>query len=130
MGNRHERRRAAKLADFRAAGAIKLLTGNELAALAAADRMLADRLLQWIAAIPVCATCDAIFERDRQPALFHIIRPARGPAILSGSCDDCLARFPTDDALMREVVSGYGRATGARLRVADAAHLHATGGRA
>jgi hypothetical protein len=133
MKNRHERRRAAKLADFRVAGALRILTSSELVAMAAADHMFADSLFRWIAAIParrpICASCETIFTPDCLPALWHMIRPARGLAVLAGSCVDCAARL-SDDALMRAVIAGYGRATGARLRMADAAHLHATGGRA
>jgi hypothetical protein len=96
--------------------------------------MFADSFFRWIAAIPVnrplCAACDATFRPDRPPALFHLIRPPRGPVLLCGSCEDCAARFPTDDALMRAVIAGYGRATGARLRMADPANFHARGGRA
>jgi len=135
MKNRHERRRAAKLPDFRVAGALKILTSSELVAMAAADRAFADSLFQWVASMPanrpLCASCDTIFrQRDRMPVRFVLIRPARGPTLLAGSCEGCAARFPTDDALMREVIAGYGRATGARLHMVDPTNLHARGGRA
>ncbi len=134
MKNRHERRRAAKLTDFRAAGTLEIIAPDRLAAMCVDDHTFADSLFRWLASIPtlrpLCATCDATFRRDHMPSLFHLIRPARGSALLCGSCENCAARFPTDQALMGAVVSGFARATGARLRVADAANLHAKGGRA
>ncbi len=133
--NRHERRRTAKLADFRVAGALRILNASELVAMAAADRMFAECLFEWIVAMPanrpLCATCDTLFRRrDRMPVRFVLIRPVRGPTLLAGSCDDCVMRFPTDGALMRAVIAGYGRATGARLWMGDPANLHAKGGMA
>jgi hypothetical protein len=134
MNNRHQRRRAAKLTDFRAAGTLEILAPDRVVAMAAADRMFADSLFGWIASIPsnrpLCATCNATFQRDHMPALFHLIRPPRGPALLAGSCEGCASRFPSDAALMQAIIAGYGRATGARLRMADPANFHAKGGRA
>ncbi len=134
MNNRHQRRRAAKLADFRAPGTLEILAPDRLVAMCVDDRVFADSFLKWLASIPtlrpLCATCDAIFRREYMPTLFHLIRPPHGSALLAGSCEDCAARFPTDNALMQAVIAGYSRASGARLRMADPAHLHAKGGRA
>jgi hypothetical protein len=134
MNNRYQRRRAAKLTDFRAAGTLEILDPSRLVAKAEADPAFRRSVLQWIDAIParrpLCVTCEALFRPDHMPALWHLIKPPHGPVLLAGSCGDCAARFPNDHALMGAVIANYGRATGARLRMADAAHLHATGGRA
>jgi hypothetical protein len=133
--NRHDRRYAAKLSNFRSAGTLEILAPDRLAALAAADRMFADSLFEWVASIaanrPMCATCQFVFRRDHLPVLWHLIRLPHGQPLLAGSCADCAARFPSDAALMRAVIANYGRATGAQLHMADPANFfHARGGRA
>lgn len=126
--SRHDRRRRAKLADFRA-GSLMLVGPDYLAERAAADPRFRFWLSGWIDRIaafkPICLHCEKVFTFDEPPTLWGLIRPdLREPdETLCGICGDCISCDPIGDAVRAL------RRAGLTVRPVNYANL-AAGGRA